>query len=174
MYVPQRMLAASFGSLIPAVLYLTCRALDLTPLASLVAAVLSATDTLLLIESRLVLTDSQLIFYIQAALLCALLLWRAPKGSRRRLGFLVATAAFGGCAISTKWTALVAPAMIGVVSLTGAVFPLGGKRLELWEMATAGVIAVAIYVATFYFHFMLLPLTGTGDRVSSNLATVVD
>lgn len=162
MYVPQRVAAGAVGSLIPPVLYLTCRALDAGVLPSLAAAALSITDTLLLIESRLVLTDSQLIFYIQAALLCALLLWRAPRRSRARAACLVATALFGGAAVATKWTAGVAPAMIAAVSLTGAVFPPDG-RLDVAEMALAGAIAVALYVASFYAHFKLLPLSGPGD-----------
>lgn len=163
LYVPQRVLAASFGSLVPGVLYLTCRALDAGVLPSLVAAVLSVTDTLLLIESRLVLTDSQLILYIQAALFCALMLWRTPKRTAARRAWLVATAVFGGCAVSTKWTALVAPGMIALVSLTGAIFPLDGERLDVLEMAFAGAIAVSIYVASFYAHFGLLPSSGEGD-----------
>jgi dolichyl-phosphate-mannose-protein mannosyltransferase len=163
LYVPQRTLAATFGSLIPATLYLTCRALGVGVLPALTAASLSVTDTLLLIESRLVLTDSQLIFYIQAALLCALMLWRTSKRTAARRAWLVATSVFGGCAISTKWTALVVPAMIALVSLTGAIFPLNGERLEFAEMAVAGCIAISIYVASFYAHFKLLPLSGPGD-----------
>jgi dolichyl-phosphate-mannose-protein mannosyltransferase len=162
-YVPQRLAAAAFGSLVPPTLYLTCRAVDVGVLPSLVAAVLSLTDTLLLIESRLVLTDSQLIFYIQAALYCAISLWRTPKRTSARRAWLIATALFGGCAMSTKWTALVAPGMIALVSLTGAVFPPNGERLDVAEMVVAGVTAVTIYVASFYAHFSLLPLTGPGD-----------
>lgn len=163
LFVSHRAASATFGSLIPPTLFLTCRALDLGYLPSIVGAVLSLTDMLLLIESRLVLTDSQLILYIHAALLCALHLWRSPKRTGERRAWLLATAFFGGCAVSVKWTALVVPGMIAIVSVTGAVFPTDGERLDVLEMLVAGVLAFSIYVASFFVHFRLLPKSGPGD-----------
>lgn len=161
-YLPQRALAALVGSLIPPVMFLTGRALDLSVLVSVTAGAAAVFDNLLCIESRLILTDSQLIFFVQAALLCALKLWATPKSTPRRYMWLLLTAVFGGCAISTKWTALVAPGLIAVVSLTGLVFPVEGM-LDVLEMAVAGVVALSIYVGCFWLHFKLLPRSGAGD-----------
>jgi len=161
-FYPQRALSALFGSFVPSVMFLTGRALQLSMPVSLTVGAMALFDILLCIESRLILTDSQLIFFIQIALLCALKLWAAPKSTPRRYIWLVLTAFFGGCAISTKWTAIVAPGMIGIVSLTGAVFPVEGM-LDLLEMVAAGVIALGVYVGCFWMHFKLLPFSGPGD-----------
>lgn len=161
-FYPQRALAATFGSFIPPLLYLTCRKLGISIIASVTAATMAVTDMMLCIESRLILTDSQLIFFIQSSLFSALHLWSTPKSTPRRFFWLIMTALSGTCAISTKWTALVAPAMIAIVSATGAVFPEEGM-LDLLEMVVAAVTAGSFYVMTFALHFWLLPISGPGN-----------
>lgn len=161
-YYPQRVVSASVGSLIPSVMYLIARALGLDPLVSATVGAMPLLDMLLCIESRLILTDSQLVLYSQLALLCALYLWATPKSTPKRYMWLTLTAVFGACAVSTKWTAIVTPGLIALVSLTGAIFPLQGP-LDLLEMAYAGALAIGIYMGTFWVHFRLLPLSGPGD-----------
>lgn len=161
MYYPLRAFSATLGSLIPSVLYLTSRTLSLSVPVAVTTAAMALFDTLLCVESRLILTDAQLILYIQLSLLFALLLWKTPKSTPRRYAFVVLTAVFGAFAVSTKWTAIVAPGMIAVISLTGWVFPSGA--LDVVEMGIAGVIAISIYVASFWIHFYLLPNSGSGD-----------
>eukprot|EP00177_Eucheuma_denticulatum_P006093 GFKZ01011110.1.p1 GENE.GFKZ01011110.1~~GFKZ01011110.1.p1 ORF type:complete len:375 (-),score=31.14 GFKZ01011110.1:852-1976(-) len=143
-------------------MYLTCRTLLFTPLVSLTAAAMPLFDFALCIESRLILTDSQLILFIQSSFLCAFKLWSTPKSTPKRYLWLCLTAFFGACAISTKWTAMVAPAMIGLVSLFGFLFRTS-TSLDLIEMAIAGLIAISLYVSTFWIHFRLLPYSGPGD-----------
>lgn len=161
-YIPQRVLSATAGSFIPPVMFFTCRALAFSVIVSVTVAAMPLFDFLLCIESRLILTDSQLILFIQTSLLCAFKLWTTPKSTRRRYFWLFCTAFMGACAVSTKWTAIVAPGLISIVSLTGWLFhPDSG--LDLVEMLFAGAVAVALYVWTFWIHFKLLPYSGPGD-----------
>lgn len=160
-YYPQRAFAALTGSFIPPVMYLTARALSLSFGPSFATAAMPLFDVLLCIESRLILTDSQLILYIQAAYLAAFLLWQTPRSTPRRYLFLVLTALTAAFALSTKWTAFVAPLLIAFISLTGIIFP--HARLDLLEMGIAAVIAAVVYMGSFWIHFALLPRSGPGD-----------
>ena len=161
-YYPQRAFSALLGSFIPPVMYLTCRTLSLSTLVSIAGASMPLFDMLLCTESRLILTDAQLILYIQLSLLCAFNLWRTRKNTTRRVFWLLSTALFGAFAICTKWTGAVAPGLIAVVSLLGLIFPtIGG--LDIIEMLTAGAVAIGVYTATFWLHFRFLPNSGSGD-----------
>lgn len=102
MFYPQRSFAALAGSLIPPVMYLTARSLSLSVETSIATAAMPLFDILLCIESRLILTDSQLILYLQLAYLAAFLLWQTPRSTPRRYLLLLATATAAACALSTK------------------------------------------------------------------------
>ncbi|CAN8076547.1 unnamed protein product [Agarophyton chilense] len=160
-YYPQRAFSAALGSLIPSVLYLTSRALSLSTAVAVMTGAMALFDMLLCVESRLILTDAQLILYVQLSLLFAVLMWKTPKSTPRRYLFVVLTAVFGAFAVATKWTAIVAPGIIAIVSLTGIVFPKA--PLDVLEMILAAVIAISIYMASFWIHFYLLPNSGPGD-----------
>lgn len=166
LYFPQRAFAAVAGSLIPPVMYLTARVLSLSFLPSLATAAMPLFDMLLCVESRLILTDSQLVLFIQTSYLFAFLLWQTPRSTPRRYILLFLTALFAAAALSTKWTAFVAPLAIAIISLTGLIFPYA--RLDLIEMLIAAVIAAFVYIGCFWIHFKLLPLSGEGDAFMRN------
>lgn len=147
-------------------MYLTARLLSLSFFPSLATAAMPLFDMLLCIESRLILTDSQLVLFLQLAYMFAFALWQTPRSTPRRYVLLFFTASFAACALSTKWTAFVAPLTIAFISLTGFIFP--HARLDLLEMLAAAVIAVFIYVGSFWVHFKLLPLSGEGDAFMRN------
>lgn len=165
-YLPQRAFAATAGSFIPPVMYLTARLLSLSFFPSLATAAMPLFDMLLCVESRLILTDSQLILFLQLAYMFAFWLWQTPRSTPRRYVLLFFTAFFAACALSTKWTAFVAPLAIACISLTGLIFPYA--RLDLLEMLAAAVIAAFIYIGSFWLHFKLLPLSGEGDAFMRN------
>lgn len=161
-YTPLRWCSALFGSAIPPITYLIARELGFSFPAALVPSCAYVFEHLAVVESRLILMDSQLICFMSLCLLFALRLWGARKGTTRRLRYLVATALAGAAAISTKWTALATPALVALVSLFGSPFPREG-RLQWAEMFTAGSIASVFYIFMFYVHFRLLPRSGQGD-----------
>lgn len=165
-YIPMRVSSAVFGAAVPATTFLIGRELGLNRWAAVAPAFAQAVDSLFVIESRLILLDSQLAAYCALCLLCALRLWGTRKRTRKRLKYLVLTAVFGAHALSVKWTALATPALVAIVSLVGAPFPRQG-RLDVAEMVLAGVIAALVYIFYFYVHFALLPNTGSGDNFMS-------
>lgn len=166
-YLPMRITSAVYGAAVPPTTFLIARELGFGRWAAVAPAFAQAVDSLLVIESRLILMDSQLAAFCALCFLCALRLWGARKRTRERLKYLVLTAVFGAHALSVKWTALATPALVAIVSLVGAPFPRQG-RLEVAEMGLAGAIAAAIYIFYFYIHFSLLPNTGAGDAFMPN------
>lgn len=161
-YAPLRATSAVFGSGVPPLTYALCRELGLSSVAALLPGLAGALDHLVIVESRLILLDAQLLFFIVAALYLAVRLWKARRRTAARLRWLVATAVAGAAAVGVKFTAVATPLLIAGVSLVGG--PAGPTtRLEVWEMAVAGAIAGALYVSLFVIHFWLLPGTGDGD-----------
>lgn len=69
-------IAATFGSFLIPITYLTCRELRISVLGSITAAVLVTFDMLNVTEARLILTDSQLMFYIGLSLYIAVRFWK--------------------------------------------------------------------------------------------------
>ena len=162
-YVPLRLTSALFGASISPLSYLICRELGLSLPASLLPAVIQSIEHLAIIESRLVLMDAQLMAFIGLSLLLALRMWGAPRGRRWRL--VIGTALVASAALSVKWTALVTPALIAIVSLTA--YPFASAPLLPSEIAVAGVTGLSLYVATFWLHFRFLPNSGLGDAFMS-------
>jgi len=158
-----RSVSAIFGVLSVPLMYLTCRELNISPMGSFVGASMVLFDFLSLIESRLILVDSQLLFFCMISFYSALKLWKCKKEHRKKsfLFFLVLTGFFCGCSISVKWTALATPGIIAIVSFFGLHFL--DEPLELWECLVAGLSGIIVYLSVFYIHFQLLPYSGTGD-----------
>ena len=75
-YLTLRYVAATFGALLIPLCFLTARELGASRLGALLAGCLVMFDNLNLIESRLILTDSQLMFSIGLAFFVALKFWR--------------------------------------------------------------------------------------------------
>lgn len=161
-YVALRVTSALFGAGVVPVIYAICREMGMAVPAAIVPAIMQLFDSLVIIESRLILLDAQLVFFIGVCLLCALKLWGARKKSRARWMYLIATALFGAAAFSVKWTAAPTSLLVALVSASGLIFPCQGK-LDFIEIAVAGAIAISFYLSTFAIHFKLLPRTGDGD-----------
>lgn len=159
-YYLMRYVSAFFSVLTVPVTYMIARLLRM----SVTGAVLSTTTVLLdfigLIEGRLILMDSQLLFFCQLSLLLALLLWRTASSSRSRLLLLIATGLACGMALSIKHTALATPALIVLISFLGLHFT--HMPLTLTECTAAVVCGLAVYTAGFYVMFQLVH--HTGDR----------
>lgn len=113
---------------------------------------------MLVIESRLILLDSQLMFYISLTLMLAFKLWKAPEGSIKKIGLTIATGLAGSCAISVKWTAGVTPLIIAFTSFCAIVFP--EVPLSLLHCLLAGGTAFLLYTLIHVIHFAVLNKSG--------------
>lgn len=115
-------------------------------------------DFLGLIEGRLILMDSQLLFFCQLSLCFALQLWETHYGTRKRAVWLLLTGLACGTALSIKHTALATPGLIAVISFFGLHFL--SQPLEILECVYAGVCGLTVYVISFYVMFHTLWHTG--------------
>lgn len=160
LYYPLREIAAVFGVLTVPLMYSTARTLGVSWAGSLVAAGLFCFDNLNVIESRLILMDSQIVFYLVLSLYCALQLWKSRPGTLRRWFWLTATGFVCGCSISVKWTALATPGLIAIVSFFGLHFL--DDPLTLLECLWAGSVGIGLYCFLFWVHFKTFTHTGPG------------
>lgn len=160
LFYPLREIAAVFGVLTVPLLYQTARQLGVSWVGALVSAGLFCFDNLNIIESRLILMDSQIVFYLVLSLYCALRLWKSKPHTRDRFWWLTVTGFICGCSISVKWTALATPGLIAIVSFFGLHFLQ--DPLTLGECCWAGVVGISWYVLLFYVHFKTLVNTGPG------------
>lgn len=153
-YVILRSISASFSVATVPMTYLISRSLRISPISSVLSTVAVLTDFLGIIEGRLILMDSQLLFFCQLALLCALKLWRTPAHTPQRVLWLCITGLAAGTALSIKHTALATPGLIAVVSFFGLHFL--PEPLQLIECAYAAVCGLAVYTLSFFVMFNAL------------------
>lgn len=158
-YVIPRTISASFSVATVPVTYLIARRLAISRIGGVFAAASVLTDFLGIIEGRLILMDSQLVFFCQVALLCALELWRTPRAQRMQFfAWLTLTGLFAGTALSIKHTALATPGLIAIVSFFGTTFL--AEPLYIWECLYAAAVGLSVYVGSFYVMFNALIFTG--------------
>lgn len=134
-------------------MYLISRELRLSKAVSFLAACMPLFDNLLLMESRFILLDSQLIAYTNLTLLCALRLWRLARseyGTARYYRALVATAVSTALAMSVKWTAAVTPFLIAFVCALGIVFL--ERPLPVLDSLFAALVSLVVYTIPWFIH----------------------
>lgn len=174
-YLVLRYPSALFGSLCVPLMYLICREFGMRVSSSVLGASLPLFDHLLLIQSRLILIDAQLLFYLHLTLLCALRLWKLaeePNQTTRYYSYLIATAVSAALAMSVKWTAAATPFLVAVVCAMGIWFLR--RPTPLVDCILAAVIAVTVYLVPWWVH-LRLSTTSTqmtvhlGDRFRSTL-----
>lgn len=160
LYFPLREIAALFGAVTVPLMYATARKIGVSWTGSFLCAALFCFDNLNIIESRLILTDSQIVFYLVFSLYCALQLWSSRPKSFSRYFWLSMTAFICGCSVSVKWTALGTPGLISIVSFFG--FHFLEYPLTLVECTCAGILGIGLYIFLFFVHFKTMTRTGPG------------
>lgn len=153
-----RCVAAFFSIWTIPLTYLIARLLEVSRIGSILSASMVLFDFIGLIEGRLILMDSQLLFFCQLSLLCALVLWRQHPLSLNRSLMVFATGLVAGAALSIKHTALATPGLIAVISFLGVHFL--EFPLTIRECLLAGLCGLFVYGGSFYIMFELLWLTG--------------
>ncbi len=158
-FVIPRIISSTFSAATVPSTYLIARRLAISRIGAIFAAVSVLTEFLGITEGRLILMDSQLLFFCQAALFCALELWRTPRSERQKHFFwLSTTGIFAGTALSIKHTALATPGLISIVSFFGTTFLQ--EPLLLWECLYAAAVGLSVYTASFYVMFNALQFSG--------------
>lgn len=135
-----RWIGAALGTLLIPLLFLLGRQLTNSDRVGLGAAFLGAIDGLLLVDARLALLNTTLVFLAVAAIWLAL---RSPKLK----GWMAAGAIFG-LAFATKWVAL------GLLIPLGVIWWRQGRH---WRYLSAGLgVAALAYLLVFGLHFILV------------------
>lgn len=163
--VALRVLPALAGTALVVVFYLFLRELTASRRVATFGAALLLLDNAILVESRLILTDSMLLLFGIGALTLHLAAQR--RTGRAHWIMLTASAMLTGMAASTKWTGLTILAVIGFVWFARAVRRRVTWRLVLPQAAILLVVPALVYVGTFAIHFRLLPRSGPGDAFMS-------
>jgi dolichyl-phosphate-mannose--protein O-mannosyl transferase len=157
-----RLVPALVGIAIPPLFLLFLRYLDASPPAALLGALALVFDNAILLETRLILFDGILVASILASLVCLLAADRATsKRSGRVLS--VGCGAFAGLAVGTKFTGLVAPALICIYLATRVVARRRELGACLQQFAIVVAAALVVYLGGWAIHFALLPNPGPAD-----------
>lgn len=177
-YVALRMFMVLLGTGSIALSCATLLEMGFSLLGTAVCGLLLAFDNALVTQSRLILLDSILLFFISASVYCWVK-FRQQRYAPFRAEWwiwLALTGASIGAATSVKMVGLFTVAAIGVVTI-----------IDLWELAdwrrhhsdrliarhftcrALGLVAVPIfiYLASYWVHFAVLNRTGPGDSFMS-------
>ncbi len=175
-YYYARIPSALFGSLCIPLMYFIAIELRMSRLSAFLTACLPLFDNLLLVESRLILIDAQLIFYLNLSLLFALRMFNLVEGHKRGTSrfyfYLVATALSCAAAMSVKWTAASTPFLIAIVCAFG-VWRLR-HPLPISDCIIAAIVGFALYSMPWYVFVQISKQsTSSAVRMSNRFRTTL-
>jgi dolichyl-phosphate-mannose--protein O-mannosyl transferase len=155
-----RLVPALAGTLIPALFFLLLREWRASYPVAFLGGLLLALDNALLLETRIIVWDGILVASTIATLWC---FFRGAGHDRLEWKWLAGAGAFAGLAVGTKFTGLSAVAVMGLCLLSG----VGITRARLAARVRAGaliaVAGIAVYVAGWVGHALLLTQPGPAD-----------
>lgn len=170
--------AAIFGAITVPVFYRVCRLLRLTTYASVVGAFFILFDSMHVIQSRICMVDSVLVFFTCLSMMLALQMWDAKNVIVIRSRFvrfadvlrmfllLIFTGISCGLTASVRWTAFATPALIFTISLFG-VGPFCKEPLHLIEIFILYSSAFVGYCGSFAVFLLNMNQSGSGDGFMS-------
>ncbi|KAI0566150.1 Dolichyl-phosphate-mannose--protein mannosyltransferase family GT39 [Gracilaria domingensis] len=169
---------AFFGTLTVPVFYKVCRWLHLSTYASVVGSAFILFDCMHVIQSRVAMVDSVLVFWTCFSVMCAFTLWDQKnyiifKGKDVRVSsvlnmimLLVVTGINCGLSISVRWTAFATPVLIFIISFFG-VGPFLVEPLNFIELLVLYASAFAGYAGSFCLFLLQVNKSGPGDGFMS-------
>lgn len=169
-----RFFPALFGSLIPWIFFLLLLELGLSAPAAFLGGFILTFDNALLVQSRIIILDPLLLLGLFSSLL---IYFKSRSASTylKRITLLGLSGSLAAFSVGTKFTGLVAPFLIFVLSLKEFVArPLEARSLSLsigvqnfirwvrqWIWISSGFLLT--YLAGWWLHFKLLTQSGFGD-----------
>lgn len=153
-----RIFACVLGSLTPLLIFLLLSLLGAGLPACLLGGCVFALDNGFILQSRLLMLYSPLIFFQIAALIFMLLAFE-----RSYFGMLALCGLCAGLALGTQFTGLTASFVAGMIFLTLSRKKKYSLAHSLQGVGCFALAFLAIYLLGFYLHFHLLPLPGPGD-----------
>ncbi len=162
-----RFAPALFGALLIPLIYLIIRRFGASRFAAGLGGAFALFDTAILTESRLILLDGILLFFIALALYLYLKTLGSKMYSLRWFLWVAATGIAMGLAMSVKWTALGIIAALCIAYLI-EIFATSVSPANIYRGVISGflllcILPMMVYFFGFALHFKLLPLSGPGD-----------
>eukprot|EP00300_Choanocystis_sp_HF-7_P032973 c4480_g1_i1.p1 GENE.c4480_g1_i1~~c4480_g1_i1.p1 ORF type:complete len:709 (+),score=109.07 c4480_g1_i1:38-2128(+) len=178
-YYLLRIVSAVAGSLCVCAAYFAARYLNCDQWCSLLTACMLLFDNLMVVQSRLILTDIFFDLFALAALAASFASANEAYPIPKQKGFCALSGALLGCAVSVKFTAL---GTVGVVLLhqliaaastfKSAPGDLAQRFSQAYSMGVSRIVitslaCVAVYVLVWYPHVKALPHHGAGTDLVS-------
>ena len=157
-YLVLRFVPGLFGAFLPVIIYLLTYQWWKDRLLSVFIGFLIVFENALISQSRFLFWDSFLLCFGFAAIL-----FYSYYRQNSKLGYLILTGLCAGSAFSCKWTGAT---FIALPILLEALSWLKRRNSFALFFRNAFIVlgmALLVYVAIFYVHFKLLPVSGPGD-----------
>lgn len=142
-----RLLPALLGALLVPLVYLFAKELGFSERVAFLSGFFVLLDNALLVQSRFVLLDIILLFFIVLSLYLFVYSWRRPAA------ILLCGIALGA-AISVKWIGFGAMAVIWLWLLVEK------RSVTKSQILLLFILPLAVYLSSFVIHFALIPTTG--------------
>lgn len=178
-YVFMRLFNATFAALCVPVAYYTARQLRFSRPAVWLVSVMVLCENSYATLGRFILLDSMLLFFTLTTMACLATLHRLRdrEFSAQWWAWLVLTGVSIGCVCSVKWVGMFAMALVGIYTIEDLWHKFGDLEMPVatyarhWGARIVGliVVPVAVYMATFKAHFLILENSGPGDAQMSSL-----
>ncbi|KAI7862355.1 Dolichyl-phosphate-mannose-protein mannosyltransferase-domain-containing protein [Spinellus fusiger] len=174
-----RIFNASWGAFLVPLAYMTALQFKMSQRASLLAATMVLADVAYLCISRFILLDSMLLFFTCTTLftMSAFNNYQDRPFSRPWWTWMFFIGLSLGCVLSIKWVGLFSVALVGLYTVGDLWDMLGDLKMPKkiyfghWvaRILCLVFLPLAVYVACFKVHFMLLTKSGPGDSHMSSL-----
>lgn len=158
-YLALRSVTAIAGSFLILIVYLFVKEMGFSKRAAFLASSLVLFDNAFLIQSRLILLDILMVFFIFLTLYLFILARKSVPFSKKWYFLNFLTGFSLGCAISIKWPALATFLLIWLTTLTFDSFfkkPLKEKIMKFFFLF---LLPIGFYILFFFIHFSLFKFT---------------
>lgn len=158
-----RIVPALAGALLSIIIVVLLRQAGVSHLVSLLGGLAIALDNALIVESRLIITDSILLSATFGALAAAIASTRTQKNAHAWL-LAILSGVLAGVAVGTKFTGLVSGGLVFVVFAVHVLrtWPRGA-RVWMLRLLAAILSGASVYGIGWALHFSLLTMPGSGD-----------
>ncbi|XP_014016291.1 protein O-mannosyl-transferase 1 isoform X1 [Salmo salar] len=171
-----RLIPALAGSLCVPLCYLLVVELGYSHLTALGAALLFLMENSLIVQSRFMLLESVLIFFLLLAVVSYLRFHNAQSGSPVRLAWLVLTGVTCACAVGVKYMGLFTYFLLLGLAAVHTWQLIGDRALSnsvvlmqvVARFLALVVLPLLLYLGFFYVHLNLLYRSGPHDQMMSS------
>ncbi|KAF9413513.1 hypothetical protein BGZ94_000709 [Podila epigama] len=178
-YIGLRALPAFLGALTVAVVYQTLREAGFPIVTCALAGFFIAFDNMQVSQTRLILLDSMLVFFMVCSILSYVKFYKLRYNpfSTRWWAWMTATGVFIGLTLSVKMVGLFTVSTIGVAVIWDLWELLDIRRRltmqqfmkHFWARAFSLILVpIVVYLFWFYVHFAILIHSGSGDAFMSS------